>query len=176
MSRILILGSPGAGKTWLSNRLGELLGLEVIHLDDYYWQAGWTCPDDAQWKITLSRLLKKDSYIMDGNYSESLEERLKYADFAVYIDRGLFGCLLGYLRRHLTNLRTGGSQLPVSIRSESRARLSEKGFLSFCCYIVQYHLFKRRNVIRLLKRQSRAVALFVKSSQSVPEEFIRLNS
>jgi ABC-type glutathione transport system ATPase component len=37
MERIAVIGCGGSGKTTLSRRLGELLELPVIHIDDQYW-------------------------------------------------------------------------------------------------------------------------------------------
>lgn len=44
MKRISIIGSSGAGKSTFARRLGEITGLEVIHLDKIYWQPNWTEP------------------------------------------------------------------------------------------------------------------------------------
>ena len=39
--RILVIGAGGSGKSTLASRLGETLGVEVIHLDQHYWKSGW---------------------------------------------------------------------------------------------------------------------------------------
>jgi adenylate kinase family enzyme len=39
MKRVLVVGSGGAGKSTLARRLGGRLGVEVIHLDRFYWRA-----------------------------------------------------------------------------------------------------------------------------------------
>ena len=41
MKRILVIGSGGAGKSTFAKRLGEILELDVIHLDSLFWSAGW---------------------------------------------------------------------------------------------------------------------------------------
>ncbi|WP_338049208.1 hypothetical protein [Paenibacillus wynnii] len=38
MNRVLVLGSAGSGKSTLSQQLGEIFKLPVIHLDKYYWK------------------------------------------------------------------------------------------------------------------------------------------
>lgn len=35
--RILVIGSPGSGKTTFSLRLGEALAIPVVHLDRLNW-------------------------------------------------------------------------------------------------------------------------------------------
>jgi adenylate kinase family enzyme len=39
--RILILGASGTGKSTLARRIGESLGLPVVHLDAINWNPGW---------------------------------------------------------------------------------------------------------------------------------------
>jgi adenylate kinase family enzyme len=42
MKRIMIIGiSPGVGKSTFARRLGELLQVEVYHLDAYFWKPNW---------------------------------------------------------------------------------------------------------------------------------------
>ncbi|WP_157756190.1 hypothetical protein [Paenibacillus crassostreae] len=41
MNRILVIGSGESGKSTLSQKLGSILDLPVIHLDTYFWNANW---------------------------------------------------------------------------------------------------------------------------------------
>ena len=41
MQRILVIGSPGAGKSTLSHQLAERTGLPLHHLDQLFWLSGW---------------------------------------------------------------------------------------------------------------------------------------
>ena len=38
MKRILVIGCPGSGKSYFSKRLGKILGLPVVHMDNLYWK------------------------------------------------------------------------------------------------------------------------------------------
>lgn len=99
MKKILVIGSGGAGKSTLANRLGELRGIEVIHLDQFYWHPGWVETPKSEWLETVERLMLKDSWIMDGNYSGSLERRLEACDTVIFLDIARSVCVWRLLKR-----------------------------------------------------------------------------
>lgn len=41
MRRIALIGSGGSGKSTLARQMGEILGIEVFHLDRLHWKPGW---------------------------------------------------------------------------------------------------------------------------------------
>lgn len=105
MQKILIVGSSGAGKSHFARRLGAQLGLEVIHLDREYWQPGWTEPSREQWRDTLDKLLKRDAWIMDGNFGGTMEIRMACADTVIFLDLPRTTCTLRVLKRWWTYKR-----------------------------------------------------------------------
>jgi adenylate kinase family enzyme len=107
-SRIAVVGSPGAGKSWLARRLGEALDLPVIHLDRLYWGPGWTRPEDDAWRATLARAVSGPRWIVDGNYAPTLDLRVAPAEAIVFLDHGPLACLLGVVHRRLAN--SGGTR------------------------------------------------------------------
>jgi adenylate kinase family enzyme len=106
MKKIVIIGSGGAGKSTLATQLGEMLNLEIIHLDKLYWQAGWVEPLKDEWKKTVEDLLKRDSWIMDGNFGGTIEMRLKACDTAIFLDFPRTVCLYRVIKRRLTYRNT----------------------------------------------------------------------
>ena len=102
--RIAVIGCPGAGKSTLSRALAERLRLPLHHLDSLWWRPGWveTSTDDFDEK--LMTILDTDTWILDGNYSRTLEARVSGADLVILLDypRGL--CLWRAVRRILTGL------------------------------------------------------------------------
>lgn len=99
MERILILGCAGAGKSTLARRLGALLDLPVVHLDQLWWTPGWVSRSPAEFDRLLAAELAKDRWIMDGNYDRTLPLRLARADGVILLDYPRRLCLLGVLRR-----------------------------------------------------------------------------
>src|SRR4029078_3565500 len=80
MRRIAVIGPLGAGKSTLAVELGRRLGVQVTHLDTLYWGETWTPPSPAEWNALLDRLVAGDSWIIDGNFSSTLPQRLGAAE------------------------------------------------------------------------------------------------
>jgi adenylate kinase family enzyme len=97
--RILVVGSGGAGKSTFARNLGRVTGLPVIHLDRYYWRAGWTAPSPEQWHEAVDQLIAGDSWIMDGNYSSTFARRFAVADAVVFLDYPRTLCVARALKR-----------------------------------------------------------------------------
>ena len=93
MRRVLVLGCPGSGKSMAARQLSAVTGLPVIHLDQHYWLPGWRRPDSASWTKIVGDLADQSAWIMDGNYSGSLEQRLARADTLIHLDYPTWLCL-----------------------------------------------------------------------------------
>lgn len=102
-NRILIVGCPGSGKSTLSRALAERTGLPVVHLDKLYWRDNWTSVTNEEFDALLRCELDKDRWIIDGNFSRTLEMRLARADMVIWLDLPTHVSLFGALKRVLTN-------------------------------------------------------------------------
>ena len=103
MERIIIIGCSGSGKSTLARALGEKLDLTVVHLDRLWWTAGWKSVTREEFDSRLAMALNMDQWIIDGNFSRTLEQRLEKCDTIVYLDFNRWQCLWGLLRRFLEN-------------------------------------------------------------------------
>ncbi len=95
-----MIGPPGAGKSTVALRLGQLLGIEVFHLDELCWQRTIPLPAD-EWAALEGVLIARERWILDGNYSRTLLARLEAADTAVFLDFSTALCLFRFVRRRL---------------------------------------------------------------------------
>ncbi|HWI63163.1 MAG TPA: AAA family ATPase [Symbiobacteriaceae bacterium] len=107
MERIAVIGSPGAGKSTLSRRLGEALGLSVVHLDRLFWRPGWVETPRPEWHALQEDLVRQERWIIDGNYGGSLGIRLNRATAVVFLDYPPLLCLWGALKRRVQHRRGG---------------------------------------------------------------------
>jgi len=104
MKKIIVAGvSAGAGKSTFARKLGEKLDIPVHHLDAYYWLPGWIERDADEFKGIQQRLVKEETWIIEGNYGSSMEIRLEEADTFIYLELPLRGCVYTALKRWIVN-------------------------------------------------------------------------
>ena len=99
MKKVLVIGCCGAGKSTFSKTLQSILKLELIHLDQYYHKPNWEEPEKEQWEGIVNNLVKKPSWIMDGNYKGTFDIRFKEADTIIYLDYSILKCLWRVIKR-----------------------------------------------------------------------------
>lgn len=86
MQRIMIIGSSGSGKTALSQLLSKKFNLPLYHLDLFFWKPNWVPTPDEEWKAFIKKLVKEDKWILDGNFTSTLDLRIQHADTIIFID------------------------------------------------------------------------------------------
>lgn len=101
MERILIIGCSGSGKSTLARALRERLGLPVVHLDQLWWREGWQHVTREEFDEQLEMALAMERWIIDGNYSRTIQQRLPKCDTIIYLDFSRWECLLGVTQRVL---------------------------------------------------------------------------
>lgn len=99
MQRILVIGSPGAGKSTLARSLAQRTGLPLHHLDQIHWLPGWVERERDDEAAVLEQLLAQDRWIIDGNYGSTLPQRTVRADTVVWLDYPTALCLRRVLAR-----------------------------------------------------------------------------
>ena len=86
MQKILIIGCPGSGKSTLARALQEKTGIPLCHLDMLYWNADKTVVEKEVFLDRLSAVLATERWIMDGNFSSTMEMRLAACDAVIFLD------------------------------------------------------------------------------------------
>lgn len=146
MRRILVIGSGGSGKSTLATKLGQLLDLEVSHLDKFYWRPGWQKPTPEEWLQTVTDLINRDSWIIDGNYSGTLGLRIQKCDTIVFLDMPRLLCLWRIVKRNF-RYRRGG-------RPDIAEGCLEKLNWEFVSWVWNYSRRSRPKVMKLIRAHS----------------------
>ena len=99
MKKVIVIGCPGSGKSTLSKKLNEILGIPVVHLDMLYWNSDRTIVDKEIFLRKQLSTIQKKEWIMDGNYASTMELRLQACDTVIFLDYPIDVCLNGIKER-----------------------------------------------------------------------------
>ncbi len=108
MKKIIVIGCPGSGKTTFSERLRDKTGLPLFYLDAIWHKPDRTHISREDFDARLSEILSLDSWIIDGNYSRTIERRIMACDTVFFFDLPTRLCLDGAISR----LGKGGYDMP----------------------------------------------------------------
>ncbi len=99
MKRVIVIGSPGAGKSVFSKALSNSTGLPLYHLDMLWHKPDKTNISRDEFDSRLSKIMRGDAWIIDGNYMRTIEMRLKKCDTVFLFDLPIEVCLEGVIAR-----------------------------------------------------------------------------
>lgn len=140
MKRILVIGSPGAGKSTFSRKLHNKFDLPLFYLDNLFWKADKTTIPPKMLNKQIKSILKQPQWIIDGNYSQYLlDERLDACNTVFFLDYDVETCLQG-VRDRIGKKRP---DLPWIEQEEDP---------EFMEYIRQFPLTKRPQIIETLSK------------------------
>ena len=99
MKKIIVIGCPGSGKSTFSVKLHNKTKIPLYHLDMMYWNEDKTVVEKSVFLERLSAVLEKDEWIIDGNYSSTMELRTAACDTVIFLDYPPEVCLDGIRER-----------------------------------------------------------------------------
>ncbi|WP_053985072.1 P-loop NTPase family protein [Niameybacter massiliensis] len=137
---IIIVGSPGSGKSYLSKKIAEAIGYPLIHLDKEYWRPNWVKTPRNEWVEKQHKMVTGDKWIIDGNYDRTLEMRFEAADVIIDLNINHYLCMWSAIKR----LGKQRSDLPNDCIEKV-----DKEFIDFLKFIWKFPQTGRKNIQRL---------------------------
>ena len=99
MKKIIVIGCPGSGKTTFAEKLRDKIKLPLFYLDAIWHKPDRTHISRNEFDMRLSEILELDSWIIDGNYSRTIETRILACDTVFLFDLPTEVCLEGVISR-----------------------------------------------------------------------------
>lgn len=164
MKKIVIIGSPGAGKSTLARELGDILKIEVIHLDRYFWEPAWKEKPRENRRQILRELVQKDHWIIEGTYLDTSDIRLNAADTVIFLDMPNWLCFWRVLNRYFKYHRKPRVDLPEGCRERLRVHYLLK--------ILGFPLVKRRGLYEWLSEFECEKSVYALYSSHKVKEFL----
>ncbi|KAB2331349.1 DNA topology modulation protein [Bacillus mesophilum] len=165
MRKIVLIGSGGAGKSILARQLGEVLKIDVYHLDALFWKPNWVgVSKDDQRKIQ-NKLVEKEEWIIDGNYGGTMEIRLNAADTIIFLDIHRTICVYRVFKRIL--------QYRNKTRPDMGEGCKERFDLDFLKWIWNYPKTKRPEILKRLNQMSKGQRVIILKSPKEVKQFLK---
>ncbi len=103
------MGPSCSGKSTLAESIGRRTGLPVVHLDRLYHVPGsdWQRRFEEEFLAAHAEAIREEAWVIEGNYSRCLPERLQRATGFVLLDSSAAASLFRYVRRTFARSRPG---------------------------------------------------------------------
>ena len=95
MEKVLVIGCPGAGKSYFARRLKNVTKLPLYYLDMIYHNKDGTHILKEELEEKIKSIIDMDNWIIDGNYQRTLDLRLQKCDTVFLLDFPTDICING---------------------------------------------------------------------------------
>lgn len=164
MKRIAVIGCGGAGKSTFSQKLANILNIPVYHLDKLYWKPGWVESSKEEWDELIKKLVFKQEWIIDGNYSRTIDVRLKNADTIIFLNMPTYLCIYRIIKRRL--MYRGKS------RPDMNEGCKEKLHLDFVKWVYGYNRNIGPSILDKLRKYSNEKNIIILNKPAEVQSFI----
>lgn len=153
MKRIVVIGCPGSGKTTFAKKLRDRSRLPLFHLDAIWHKPDRTHIAREEFDARLDELLALDAWIIDGNYSRTMERRMDACDTVFFLDYPTEVCLEGIRTRR----GTARSDMPWIETEED---------VEFIEFVKNFNELQRPQILALLDKYKKNVIVFTDRAQA----------
>ena len=152
MKFINVVGTSASGKTTFARQLAQKLGVAHIEMDDLFWLDDWQETSDQEFFAKLQSQMNQSprGWVLDGNYSRTLDLKLKYIDTVIWLDYSFSLNLYRSVKRAISRAVT-----QKRLWSNSNNRESFKtSFLSkdsIILWMITHHAKNRKKYLAMSK-------------------------
>lgn len=157
-NRISIIGGSGSGKSTLATILSNKFGLPAIHLDSINFNSNWKKINKTTRDNIILEKANEDTWIIDGNYLNTLPYRFDRADLIIWLDYSTLFLLINVLKRFIILHNKERIEIPGC-----KERLN----LKFLKYVITYNKKKRPEILKLLNNVPKDKVLIFKSRKDL---------
>ena len=153
MRKAIVIGCPGSGITTFAEKLRDRTGMPLYYLDAVWHKPDRTHISRAEFDERLAEILSLDEWIIDGNYSRTVEVRIAACDTVFLFDLPTEVCLQGATDR----LGKGRYDMPW-IDTELDPKLKQE--------IEEFPEKNLPTIYELLKKYNRTAVIFKTREQA----------
>jgi adenylate kinase family enzyme len=164
MNRIMVIGvSSGAGKSTFARKLGELTGIKVTHLDRLFWKPDWVEASFEEFSEAQQQVVQNERWIIEGNYTGTINIREPHADTIIYLYVPLHVCLYRVFKRRV--------QYHGKTRDDIGEGCIEKIDMAFLKFIITTYGPRKKKMLERLERYRKEgkTVYYLKTSNQIED-------
>jgi adenylate kinase family enzyme len=164
LTRTLIIGNSGSGKSWLAKRLAEQLQVPWIDLDLIHWISDeHSIPRPRAEALGMVRVMaSKERWVIEGVYGWMVSELVEQATALIWLRLEDEDCVSHIRQREAK--RNDSDELLIALQEWAKTYRIREGSSGFAAH---RHLFKafRSSKLQLMNRAE--VTAFVSTMQKI---------
>lgn len=113
MTRVMVIGNAGGGKSRLARKIAAVFGLPYHAVDLMQWRPGWEPVPKKEIEAAHAEILEAERWVIDGfGPWAAVETRLDAADTIVFVDYPFWRHLWWASKRQVVSLFVGRADGP----------------------------------------------------------------
>ncbi len=124
MTRVVIIGNAGGGKSTLCRAIAQAKGIQHFAVDLIQWQPNWVPTPEVEVIRTIDTIINQEKWIIDGfGPSVSIQKRMDACDTIVFVDLPIWVHFWWATKRQIRSVFKGREDgpegcpmLPVTIK------------------------------------------------------------
>jgi adenylate kinase family enzyme len=148
--RVSVVGNSGCGKTFVAQRLADLLGLTYICSDAIFWGPNWTQAPPDKRLAEYDRVTRADAWTFDGNVDGLSDTKgaliIGRADTLIWLDLPRFEVFRQVLKR---TIRRAWTKEPMWHNNRESWRMSFFSRESILLWSMQTYSRRRKQYAAL---------------------------
>ena len=99
--KIIIIGTQGAGKTTVADRMGKELNLPVFYMDRVFFTSDWKKKPKGESMKELLKICDGEKWIIDSMGQNTARDFYSKADLAIFLEISRFLCYFNIVKRRI---------------------------------------------------------------------------
>ena len=158
--KIIVIGSPGAGKSTFARRLRDKINIPLFHLYLIYLKEDKSTISKEEFDKCLQEIFKLDKYIIDGNYPRTLEKRIIESNIIYFLDIDKEECLKNINNR-------------LNIKREDMPYVDSEIDNAFFKKVNNFPIEQRPKIYDLLNKYQNNKRIYIFKTRNEIDEYIK---